>query len=94
MKSGCPVCSEHHCTNRAELIYPSYSDVRVVHGHVEPLESNTSSEVPSRTSSVSNVRHNLCDNAKMSEGPYLTKDRVVKPKEVSSPKKSSQITPR
>ena len=56
--------------------------------------SNTSSEVPSRTSSVSNVRQSLSDNPRGAEGPYLTQERVVKPKEISSPKKSSQITPR
>merc|ERR1740129_725076 len=53
-------------------------------GHLDA--SNTSSEVPSRQSSVSNLR--------ASEGPYLTQERSSIPKEQSSPKKSSQITPR
>ena len=57
-------------------------------GHLDA--SNTSSEVPSRTSSVSNVRHNLSDNAKLSEGPYLTQERSSIPKEQSSPKKSGK----
>ena len=50
--------------------------------HQEYVASNTSSEVPSRTSSVSNLRPSEVQN------PYLTQD------DKTSPKKHSQVTPR
>ena len=55
--------------------------------------SITSSEVPSRTSSVSNVRHSFSESSKgPTDGPYLTQERPLRPK--PSPKKTSQVTPR
>ena len=66
----------------------SFGDSKTPHEslskHQEYLPSNTSSEVPSRTSSVSNLR----PSESISGPPYLTSDKN------SSPKKHSQVTPR
>ena len=66
----------------------SFGDSKTPHEslskHQEYLASNTSSEVPSRTSSVSNLR----PSESISGPPYLTSDKN------SSPKKHSQVTPR
>ena len=62
----------------------SFGDSKVTESKNQEYLSNTSSEVPSRTSSVSNLRHSEANGP-----PYLTQD--VRD---SSPKKHSQVTPR
>ena len=64
----------------------SFGDKNVIKENPDIL-SNTSSEVPSRTSSVSNLRPGEA-------GPYLTQDSGNHPGGKTSPKKHSQITPR
>ena len=67
----------------------SFGDKTIPSRENPDILSNTSSEVPSRTSSISNLRP-----GESHAGPYLTQDSGKYASGKTSPKKNSQITPR
>ena len=70
---------------------PTAKDTQEVFNIAAAAASNTSSEVPSRSSSVSNLRQDVITT----QGPYLTQEKSKLLKEQnSSPSKTSHITPR